>query len=135
MPPGRTFSLSLPPFTKAVKWLVLINAGMLLLLTLLQAVDLELGRLVSTALSLVPYLVLHGWVFQLVTYSFLHQGFWHLAGNMLGLWMFGSQIESDWGIKRFLEFYFFCVVGAALTNIAVSYTGFGGVTPKVLQWC
>ncbi|MBZ5721371.1 MAG: rhomboid family intramembrane serine protease [Acidobacteriia bacterium] len=129
MPPGRTFSLSLPPFTKAVKWLVLINAGMLLLLTLLQAVDLELGRLVSTALSLVPYLVLHGWVFQLVTYSFLHQGFWHLAGNMLGLWMFGSQIESDWGIKRFLEFYFFCVVGAALTNIAVSYTGFGGVTP------
>jgi membrane associated rhomboid family serine protease len=48
---------------------------------------------------------------------------------MLALWMFGAQFESDWGRKRFLEFYFFCVVGAALVTIAVSYSHLGGVTP------
>jgi membrane associated rhomboid family serine protease len=128
---GRTLTLSLPPFTKAVKWLVLINAGMLLLIRVLQAVNAHLGGLVEAALSLVPFLVLRGWIFQLVTYSFLHVGFWHLVGNMFGLWMFGSQFEIEWGRKKFLEFYFFCVVGAALTTIAVSYTGLGGITPAV----
>ena len=41
---GRTFSLSFPPFTKAVKWLILINAGMYLLITILQLVAPELGN-------------------------------------------------------------------------------------------
>ena len=128
MPRGQTISLSFPPFTKAVKWLVIINAGMLLLITLLKAVNKDTGELVEAALSLIPLFVLRGWVFQLLTYSFLHVGFWHLAGNMFGLWMFGSQLEVDWGYKKFLEFYFFCVLGAALTTVAVSYTGWGGVT-------
>lgn len=126
---GRTLTLSLPPFTKAVKWLVVINAGMLLLITVLKVLSPELGGLVEAALSLIPALAIHGWVFQLVTYSFLHAGFWHLVGNMFGLWMFGSQLEGEWGHKKFLEFYFFCVVGAALTTIAVSFTGLGGITP------
>ncbi len=126
---GRTLTLSLPPFTKAVKWLVLINAGMLLFITVLKAINRDWGSLVESALSLIPLLVLRGWLFELVTYSFLHAGFWHLAGNMFGLWMFGSQLEVDWGYKKFLEFYFFCIIGAALTTIAVSYTGLGGITP------
>ena len=125
---GRTISLSLPPFPKAVKWLVIVNAGTLLLITLLKAVDRGLGELTESALSLIPALVLRGWIFQLITYSFLHAGFWHLAGNMFGLWMFGSQFELEWGRRKFLEFYFFCVVGAALTTIAVSYTGWGGIS-------
>lgn len=147
---GRTLTLSLPPFPKAVKWLVITNAGMLLLLTLLKVINIDpagnvgavlsslfpvpvratVGDVLEAALSLLPVLVLHGWIFQLVTYSFLHAGFWHLAGNMFGLWMFGSQFELEWGRRKFLEFYFFCVVGAALTTIAVSYTGWGGITPK-----
>jgi hypothetical protein len=44
-----------------------------------------------------------------------------LFGNMLALWMFGAQFETAWGRKQFLEFYFFCVVGAALTSIIVGY--------------
>ena len=47
----------------------------------------------------------------------------------LALWMFGSQIESDWGSKRFLEFYFFCTVAAALTSVAVSYMHLPGLSP------
>jgi membrane associated rhomboid family serine protease len=126
---GRTFSLSLPPFTKAVKWLVIINAAVLLFTTLLRAADEHLYPAMLGMFALIPYQVMHGLVWQLATYSFLHEGILHLLFNMLGLWMFGSQFEMDWGRKKFLEFYFFCVVGAALTTVAVSYTGLGGISP------
>jgi len=126
---GRTLSLSLPPFTKAVKWLVLVNAGVLLLLTLLHAMNEDVFAAFRAIFALIPIMVVRGWVWQLVSYSFLHEGILHLLFNMLGLWMFGAQFEQDWGSKKFLEFYFFCVVGAALTTIAVSFTGIGGVQP------
>ena len=126
---GRTLSLSLPPFTKAVKWLVLINAGVLLLLTLLHALNEDVFAAFRAIFALIPFMVVRGWLWQLVSYSFLHEGILHLLFNMLGLWMFGAQFEQDWGSKKFLEFYFFCVVGAALTTIAVSFTGIGGVQP------
>ena len=127
---GRTLSLSLPPFTRAVKWLVITNAAVYLLLELLKAVVPNLGGELTLVLALIPAAVMHGWIFQLVTYSFVHAGVLHILFNMLGLWMFGAQLESDWGYKRFLEFYFFCVIGAALTTIAISYTGVGGVVPS-----
>jgi membrane associated rhomboid family serine protease len=126
---GRTLSLSFPPFTKAVKWLLLINAGMFLLQTLLKVVVPTFGDTFSRVLSLIPWAVVHGWIFQLVTYAFLHAGIWHIVFNMLWLWWFGATLEMDWGPKRFLEFYLFCVVGAAITTVAVSFTGLGGVTP------
>ncbi len=128
---GRTLSLSFPPFTKAVKWLVIINAGVLLLTTLMGALNEDIFAAFRAIFALTPYLVVRGWIWQLVSYSFLHQGILHLLFNMLGLWMFGSQFEQDWRTKRFLEFYFFCVIGAALTTIAVSYTGIGGVSPTI----
>jgi len=126
---GRTFSLSLPPFTRAVKWLIIINAAVFFLLTVLQALTLEIGNVASFVLSLVPYWVMHGAIWQLVTYSFLHVGLFHILFNMLALWMFGAQLETDWGARKFLEFYFFCVVGAALVTVAISYTGIAGITP------
>jgi len=132
MPSGRTLSLSLPPFTKAVKWLIIVDAGVYLLITLLQALAPAVGNLIFSIFGLIPQLVTHGWIWQLATYSFLHSGLFHLLFNMLALWMFGAQFESDWGHKRFLEFYFFCVVGAALTTVAIAYTGIGGVTPRTI---
>jgi len=129
---GRTFSLSLPPFTKAVKWLILINAGIYLLITLLQVVAPDFSSAVFLILALIPKMVMHGGIWQVVTYSFLHSGIFHLLFNMLALWMFGAQLESDWGRKQFLEFFFFCVVGAALITVAVAYTGVGGVSPSTI---
>ena len=56
--------------------------------------------------------------YQLVTHMFMHGSFFHLAFNMLALWMFGSIIEKVWGPKRFLIFYLICGFGAALTQMA-----------------
>lgn len=57
---------------------------------------------------------------QIVSYAFLHGGILHLGLNMYALWMFGSQLESVWGARRFASYYFLCVVGAALAQMVVS---------------
>jgi len=54
----------------------------------------------------------------LLTSIFLHGGVWHLAGNMLFLWIFGNNIEDVLGHFRFILFYFICGVLATLVHIA-----------------
>src|SRR5690606_34205380 len=56
---------------------------------------------------------------QLVTYGFL-LGYWaHLFFNMFALYRFGSEIERLFGSRRYLTYYFSCVVGAALMHLIV----------------
>ena len=126
---GRTLSLSFPPFTYWVKRIIIACAAIYFLQVVLGAVAPGTPTYIIHYFGLVPYFVLHGMIWQLVTYSFLHAGLMHLLINMLTLWMFGSQQEQDWGSKRFLEFYLFCVIGSALTTIAVAYSPLPGVTP------
>jgi membrane associated rhomboid family serine protease len=114
-------TLSLPPFTKAVTWLLGINTGIYLLLLLLMRVQPYLPLWVLDNLALQPQAVVHGAIWQLVTYAFLHFEFWHWFGNMLGLWMFGSAVEGAWGPRRFVELFSVGVVGAAITTIGISY--------------
>ena len=52
----------------------------------------------------------------LVTSMFLHGGFFHFAGNMLYLWIFGDNVEDRMGHGRFLVFYLLCGVAAALAQ-------------------
>src|SRR6266699_1644729 len=60
------------------------------------------------------------YLWQLVTYIFLHGGFLHILFNMLGLYMFGGQLEATWGTREFTKFFFICGIGAALTSVVAS---------------
>jgi len=42
---------------------------------------------------------------QFITYQFLHADFWHIAGNMLFLWVFGNSVNSKMGHVPYLLFY------------------------------
>jgi len=75
---------------------------------------------VESLLGLVPVLVFKGWIWQFVTYMFLHGSFFHILFNMLALWMFGSELEYLWGTRRFVKYYFFTGVGAAITSTLVT---------------
>ena len=57
---------------------------------------------------------------QIVTYAFLHGGVGHLFFNMLGLWMFGSELERLWGDKRYIHFLIAGALAAALTQLIVT---------------
>ena len=61
------------------------------------------------------------WVWQLVTYMFLHATGWlsHLLLNMLMLWMFGTEVERAWGTREFLKYYFICGIGAGLMTCLI----------------
>jgi len=60
-------------------------------------------------------------VWQIITYAFLHStdNIAHLLFNMLGLWMFGAEIERYVGPRRLLACYFASVVTAALSQLVV----------------
>jgi membrane associated rhomboid family serine protease len=119
---GEPMMLSLPPFTRAVTWLIGINTGIYLLKLALGFTSLPVEGFALEYLALTPVQVVqHGWLWELLTYSFLHFEFWHWFGNMLGLWMFGAAIEQAWGTRRFVELYSIGVIGAAVTTVALSY--------------
>lgn len=119
---GEPITLSLPPFTRAVTWLIGINTGVYLLMVIFGRSSIV--AYISEYCALVPSdVVRHGFLWQLVTYSFIHDthGISHWLWNMIGLWMFGSAFENAWGTRRFLELYFIGVIGAAITTIALSF--------------
>ncbi|WP_041432621.1 rhomboid family intramembrane serine protease [Thiobacillus denitrificans] len=60
------------------------------------------------------------YLWQLVTYSFLHGSLLHLGFNMLAIWMFGAALEKRWNDLRYLLTYLLSVIVAAMTQIAVS---------------
>jgi membrane associated rhomboid family serine protease len=115
-----------PGLSGAVLMLLLWNGILFLLQEMLPwHVIVPMGfRAVETSaltwyFGLRPDAFWHGAIWQAVTYMFLHGGFQHILLNMLGLWMFGSQLESEWGARSFLKYYFFTGIGAGLTNAAI----------------
>lgn len=107
------------------KWLIAINV----VVYLLQILTINAGREGVTGwLDLSPSDVLGRFQFwRLLTCAFCHSPDdpWHLIFNMLGLWMFGSQIEAIYGPREFLRFY--------LTAALVSAIGFLGVEMVVTR--
>jgi membrane associated rhomboid family serine protease len=71
--------------------------------------------------GLIPRKVLEErWVWQPITYLFVHGNFVHLLFNLFALWMFGMPIEAAWGEREFFKYYFLCGLGAAAASIALA---------------
>lgn len=56
-------------------------------------------------------------VLTVFTSMFMHGGVFHLAGNILYLWIFGNNIEDRLGRLRFIIFYLFCGIVAAYAQV------------------
>jgi len=69
-------------------------------------------------------------LWQLVTYGFLHGSVLHLAFNMFALYMFGGAMELVVGPRRYLAYYFVCVIAAAVAQLVVTAM-LGGLYPTV----
>src|ERR1700751_916617 len=59
--------------------------------------------------------------YQFITYLFMHGNLMHIFFNMFAVFMFGSVLENVWGPKKFLTYYIFTGLGAALTQLVVFY--------------
>ena len=113
--PGFRQRFSPPTFTipKGVKFLVIINVIVFILAELSGQ-----KSILFTSFGLVPSEVWTNYkVWQLFTYLFIHGGFIHIFFNMFVLWMFGKDLEMQWGKNQFLFFYFTCGIGAGLITV------------------
>jgi membrane associated rhomboid family serine protease len=73
-------------------------------------VDQFFGGSLRSFLELVPNGIFHGRIWQLFTFSFIHSDVMHLVLNLLVLAFVGADIEALWGTRKFLTFYFFCIL-------------------------
>jgi membrane associated rhomboid family serine protease len=70
---------------------------------------------VKQNLVLQPDLFHHPWRFwQLLTYGFDHDGIGHLFFNMLGLWVFGTEVEVVYGKREFFKLYLSLIILSGL---------------------
>lgn len=109
----------LPPVTR---WLAAaIFAGWL--------VKLLFGYRASVYFGLVPFsLTEHFWLWQLLTYQFLHADLFHFIFNGLMLWILGRILEPRMGSRRFLVYFLGCGAAAALVTAAWQP---GSLTPVI----
>ena len=110
-------------FPPVIKWLLITNTAVFLLLSVggrmftLDMMPLEI--VFNYYLGLMP--LGHGfYLWQLLTYQFMHANFTHLLYNMFALWMFGMEVEHVWGSRRFLGFYLLCGVAAGISQLIMA---------------
>jgi len=130
-PPGRGGGLmvGMPKAGKAVKVLLLINLAVFVLQMILDhpRAGYPFG-VISAYFGATPGAYWQIW--RYITFQFLHDtgGIWHIALNMLGLYMLGTPLEQRWGRRRFVKFYLTCgIVGG------VAYVVIGNVVGKGLD--
>jgi membrane associated rhomboid family serine protease len=115
----------IPSYSPPLVTVTLIAANCLIYLFLLST-----GRGYEAALikwGAIPYEITHGVELtpelsffaplSLFSSMFLHGGFFHLAGNMLYLWIFGDNVEDQLGHLKFFIFYILCGLAASLLHI------------------
>ncbi len=120
-PYASSFSFGPGPMSTALKAIIAANVAMFLAQSFVPVLTELLG--------LQPRLVMHGWIWQLATYMFLHGGLFHILFNMLALWMFGTELERVWGTRYFLKFYFVTGIGAGILTVVVSFLPFEFTRP------
>jgi membrane associated rhomboid family serine protease len=102
----------------AVYWLIGINV---LIFAMTRLFGADFRYFLVTRMSMIPAMVVHGWVWTFVTYMFMHGGFSHILFNMLGLFIFGIHVERQMGSKEFLLYYFVTGVLAGVFSFLVYY--------------
>ncbi len=122
-PQGSSVQFGPGPITPAVRAIIIANVALFL-------PSFFAAGAMQEYVGLVPQLVLtRGWLWQVVTYAFVHADIVHLLFNMLVVWMFGVDLERRWGATAFTKFYFICGIGAGLTVLAVSLLPFDAARP------
>jgi membrane associated rhomboid family serine protease len=114
----QSFMPRLSDVTPAVKALLLTCIGVFVVQLVLPA---ALERMMVSVLGLGVEGVLKGWIWQFLTYGFLHGNFLHLILNMLGLFFLGPELERHMGARMFVTLFIFCIVLGGLGWFGLTY--------------
>ncbi len=106
---GYSFGYGLTPW---VKRLLIANVVVYLAAIAVPALDIWLAFVPAHTLTR-PWTIL--------TYMFVHAGFWHLFFNMIILFFFGPPLEGMWGSREFLKFYVVAGLGGAVFSYLFAF--------------
>ncbi len=118
--------MNLSPSSRLTPWvgrLIIANAVVLLLLMTVFTSPALLDDIQFTPSGALT----RPWTF--LTYMFVHAGLLHLLGNMLMLFVFGAPVEGRMGSRKFILYYLYCGIGAAVFSVGLS--GFMSVGPFI----
>jgi membrane associated rhomboid family serine protease len=116
-PNTLSYSFGPGPITPAVKWIIWANVAAFVATVIYHDLIYLFGVNPSDVIERYR-------IWQPITYMFLHVGPTHILFNMLGIWMFGVELERMWGTKFFLRYYAVTGIGAAITTIVVALLPF-----------
>ena len=102
--------------------LVAINAAVYALQLIAQLSPSHAIQALPDLLALTPSHLAKGWIWELLTFQFLHGGALHLIINCAMLWMFGRVVEDQLGRTNFLKLYFISGAVGGLLQVACSWT-------------
>ena len=106
--------------TPAVKIIIIINVLVFLAINMIgQRSNVDLVNILGMHLPQSQYFQ----IYQYITHMFTQEGLTHLFFNMFAVFMFGRILESVWGTKRFIIYYFVTGLGAAALHSLVSLYG------------
>lgn len=92
--------------TPAVQNIILINVAIFLALNIAYNLNIGYLNLLLNLFSLRPYAIIdYLFVWQVFSYMFMHFDFWHIAFNMFAVFIFGGELEREWGSKEFYRYY------------------------------
>jgi len=90
---------------RGLSWTIWLLIALVVVFALEAVAKVYLGVLLDRYGALSDQVWRAGWIWQLVTFQFLHGSFTHLFFNGLGLWMFGRPIEAAFGGRRMLTLW------------------------------
>lgn len=102
-----------------VRWLLISNT----VFFLFQFILYQTSGIALNFLKLIPIQTVSGYIWQPVTYMFLHDvhSTMHILWNMVSLFFTGPMLEMHWGTARFLKYYFLCGIGAGICVVIASF--------------
>jgi len=104
--------------TKAVRFLIWLFTGIFVMQWLLpHTLEGQFVQIFGLSVSGVR----HGWLWQFLSYAFLHGGLLHLLLNMLGLYFLGPELERHMGSRTFVLMVLFCAVLGGIGWFALQY--------------
>lgn len=109
---------------RSMVWnLIIANGIVFVLQVMFSDGDVDRGP-VADWLSLPASFFDRPWeVWRLVTYGFVHGGFFHLLFNMVGLWSFGPDVEDSRGRDEFVRFYLLALVFCGVVWLVLQRVG------------
>lgn len=122
--PGRPYgsgvSFGVPPLTPMVRGLLVTCVAVWVVQLVLHLAGRDWP---SVVFGVVPDAVVRGWVWQPLTYMFLHSpsAVGHVLMNLLILWMIGGDLERHWGGAAFLKYFVLCGAGAGALVVALGW--------------